>query len=60
MSYYNISIPFNIIMDYQSLYLKLVTELDDDINTPAMGVDMLELKNTVNIYNLSKRNPKSS
>jgi hypothetical protein len=52
MSYFNLSIPFNIIMNYQSLYLKQVTELSDDINYHS-GVDILELKNNVRLIILS-------
>jgi hypothetical protein len=50
MSFFNISIPFNIIMKYQNLYLKVVTEFSEIVSSSSYGNEILDLKNVMNKF----------
>lgn len=51
MNIFNISMPFNIILKYQNLYLKQVIEYSDDLTYAGMlNNEVVELKNNVNFF----------
>ncbi len=61
ISIFNISIPFNIILKHQNLYLKQVIEYSDDLTYAGMmNTDIAEFKNSVFTFNFRRKNLKTN